>query len=211
MHIEARLIEKSATGEETPYGQEPQRQVAVDIRMFLKALSQIDKHLKELLVALLSKGRVRKTTLMPGYTHTQRAQVVTFGHPLWLRLHAQAGPAENEETYARVDSLPLKRCSGRLHHAHRQGISKGQAGFFKVSENSMDAVADRFLLDALYCFSMIMTHLSRFSEDLILFSTEEFGFIALPDGLCTGSSLMPHKKTRTHWNWSEERPRWVIS
>ena len=72
---------------------------------------------------------------------------------------------------------------------------KERLGFSKITENTMDAVSDRdFLLDALFSFSMIMMHLSRLSEDLILFSTEEFGFVALPDGLCTGSSLMPHKK-----------------
>jgi len=100
------------------------------------------------------------------------------------------------EALARVDVLTLGSgaLAGSTIPLDREFVSK-KLGFAKVSENSMDSVADRdFILDTLYVAAMIMLHLSRFSEDLILFATEEFSFIALPDELCTGSSLMPHKK-----------------
>jgi argininosuccinate lyase len=101
-----------------------------------------------------------------------------------------------KETHARVDVLPLGSgaLAGSTIPIDREFLRQ-RLGFSRLSENSMDAVADRdFLLDTLYSLSMIMMHLSRLAEDLILFSTEEFGFISLPDGLCTGSSLMPQKK-----------------
>jgi len=199
MHIEARLIEKIGDlGKKLHTGRSRNDQVAVDMRMFLKeTLSQIDEHLKELLVALLSKAESEKTTMMPGYTHTQRAQVVTFAHYLMAYFYMLKRDRQRmKEAYARVDSLPLGSgaLAGSTIPIDREFL-RDRLGFSRITENSMDAVSDRdFLLDALYCLSMIMMHLSRFSEDFILFSTEEFGFISLPDGLCTGSSLMPHKK-----------------
>jgi argininosuccinate lyase len=199
MHIEARLIEKIGDlGKKLHTGRSRNDQVAVDMRMFLKeSLSQVDTNLKELLVALLNKAGPEKSTMMPGYTHTQRAQVVTFAHYLMAYFYMFKRDRQRiKEAYARADVLPLGSgaLAGSTIPIDREFLRE-RLGFLRISENSMDAVADRdFLLDALYCLSMIMMHLSRFSEDLILFSTEEFGFISLPDGLCTGSSLMPQKK-----------------
>jgi argininosuccinate lyase len=199
MHIEARLIEKvGELGKKLHTGRSRNDQVAVDMRMFLKeALEQIDGGLRTLLAALLERAGTEQKTMMPGYTHTQRAQVVTFSHYLLAYFYMLKRDRQRvKEALSRIDALPLGSgaLAGSTIPIDREFL-KEKLGFSKIAENSMDAVSDRdFLLDALFSVSMIMTHLSRLSEDLILFSTEEFGFVSLPDGLCTGSSLMPHKK-----------------
>lgn len=199
MHIEARLIEKVGDlGKKLHTGRSRNDQVALDMRLFLrKALGEIDRHIRQLLGAILEKADGEKTTMMPGYTHTQRAQVVPFSHYLLAYFYMLKRDRERlQQTCARVDTLPLGSgaLAGSTIPVDREFL-KRRLNFSKLSENSMDAVSDRdFLLDTLFALAMIMIHLSRFCEDLILFSTEEFGFVALPDGLCTGSSLMPHKK-----------------
>ncbi len=199
MHIEARLIEKVGDlGKKLHTGRSRNDQVAVDMRMFLKeAVEQIDDALKKLLAALLGKAGAEQRTMMPGYTHTQRAQVVTFSHYLLAYFYMLKRDRQRvREALSRIDALPLGSgaLAGSTIPIDREFL-KERLGFSKIAENSMDAVSDRdFLLDTLFSVSMIMMHLSRLSEDLILFSTEEFGFVSLPDGLCTGSSLMPHKK-----------------
>ena len=199
MHIEARLIEKVGDlGKKLHTGRSRNDQVAVDMRMFLKeALGQIDGGLRTLLTTLLRKAGTEKKTMMPGYTHTRRAQVVTFSHYLLAYFYMLKRDRQRiKEALSRIDSLPLGSgaLAGSTIPVDREFL-KERLGFSKIAENSMDAVSDRdFLLDALFSVSMIMMHLSRLSEDLILFSTEEFGFVSPPDGLCTGSSLMPHKK-----------------
>jgi argininosuccinate lyase len=199
MHIEARLVEKVGDlGKKLHTGRSRNDQVAVDMRMFLKeVLVRIDEGLKKLLTAILEKAGTEKRTMMPGYTHTQRAQVVTFSHYLLAYFYMLKRDRQRvKETLSRIDALPLGSgaLAGSTIPIDREFLRE-RLGFSKVAENSMDAVSDRdFLLDALFSLSMVMMHLSRLAEDLILFSTEEFGFISLPDGLCTGSSLMPHKK-----------------
>ncbi len=199
MHIEARLIEKvGELGKKLHTGRSRNDQVAVDMRMYLKeAVEQIDGDLTKLLAALLGKADAEQRTMMPGYTHTQRAQVVTFSHYLLAYFYMLKRDRQRvKEAFSRIDTLPLGSgaLAGSTIPIDREFL-KERLGFSKIAENSMDAVSDRdFLLDALFSISMIMTHLSRLSEDLILFSTEEFGFVSLPDGFCTGSSLMPHKK-----------------
>ena len=199
MHIEARLIEKvGELGKKLHTGRSRNDQVAVDMRMYLKeAVEQIDGDLTKLLAAILGKADAEQRTMMPGYTHTQRAQVVTFSHYLLAYFYMFKRDRQRvKEAFSRIDTLPLGSgaLAGSTIPIDREFL-KERLGFSKIAENSMDAVSDRdFLLDALFSISMIMTHLSRLSEDLILFSTEEFGFVSLPDGFCTGSSLMPHKK-----------------
>ncbi|HVN25627.1 MAG TPA: argininosuccinate lyase [Syntrophorhabdales bacterium] len=199
MHIEARLIEKVGDlGKKLHTGRSRNDQVAVDMRMFLKdAMTEIDTALKKLLAALLDKAGKEKRTMMPGYTHTRRAQVVTFSHYLLAYFSMLKRDRQRvKETLMRIDVLPLGSgaLAGSTIPIDREFLKK-RLGFAKIAENSMDAVSDRdYLLDSLFSLSVIMTHLSRLSEDLILFSTEEFGFVSPPDGLCTGSSLMPHKK-----------------
>ena len=199
MHIEARLIEKvGELGKKLHTGRSRNDQVAVDMRMYLKeAVEQIDGDLTKLLAAILGKADAEQRTMMPGYTHTRRAQVVTFSHYLLAYFYMLKRDRQRvKEAFSRIDTLPLGSgaLAGSTIPIDREFL-KERLGFSKIAENSMDAVSDRdFLLDALFSISMIMTHLSRLSEDLILFSTEEFGFVSLPDGFCTGSSLMPHKK-----------------
>lgn len=199
MHIEARLIEKTGeAGKKLHTGRSRNDQVSLDMRLFLKEeLAGIDGGIKGLLGALLKKAEKEKDVIMPGYTHMQRAQAVPFAHYLMGHYFALKRDRERlEGCLRRLDVLPLGSgaLAGSTIPLDREWVRK-KLGFARVSENSMDTVADRdFAVDAIYSSAMVMIHLSRFAEDLIIFATEEFSFISLPDGLCTGSSLMPHKK-----------------
>jgi argininosuccinate lyase len=199
MHIEARLIEKIGdAGKKLHTGRSRNDQVSLDMRLFLKEeLENIDSYLVGLLKSLVQKAGKESKVIMPGYTHMQKAQAVPFSHYLMAYYYMfKRDRTRLHETLARIDVLPLGSgaLAGSTIPLDREFVSK-KLKFARVSENSMDAVSDRdFVLDALYTAAMIMLHLSRFSEDLILFATEEFSFMTLPDELCTGSSLMPHKK-----------------
>jgi len=199
MHIETRLIEKIGNaGKKLHTGRSRNDQVSLDMRLFLKReLAQIDSSLLGLLKSLVQKASKEDKAIMPGYTHMQRAQAVPFAHYLMAYYSMFKRDRERlHEALVRVDVLPLGSgaLAGSTIPLDREFVAR-KLGFAKVSGNSMDTVADRdFVLDAIYVAAMIMLHLSRFSEDLILYATEEFSFITLPDELCTGSSLMPHKK-----------------
>lgn len=199
MHIEARLIEKVGDlGKKLHTGRSRNDQVAVDMRLFVKdQLRETRDELVWLMRALLEKAETLQDCLMPGYTHTQRAQVITMGHHLLAYYYMLKRDRKRmQETFNRADVMPLGSgaLAGSTIPLDREFLRE-RLGFARLSENSVDAVADRdFVVDTLFCLSMIMMHLSRFCEDLILFSTEEYGFVSLPDPLCTGSSLMPHKK-----------------
>ena len=199
MHIEARLIEKTGdAGKKLHTGRSRNDQVALDMRLFLKAeTAKIEETLVGLLKALIAKGEKENGIFMPGYTHMQKAQVVPFAHYLLAYYYMLKRDRERLKGVMRaVDVLPLGSgaLAGSTIPLDREFV-RARLGFSKVSENSMDTVADRdFVIDAIYAFAMIMMHLSRMCEDLIIFSTEEFGYVSLPDELCTGSSLMPHKK-----------------
>jgi argininosuccinate lyase len=199
MHIETRLIEKIGNaGKKLHTGRSRNDQVSLDMRLFLKKeLAHIDASLLALLKSFVQKAGKEGKAVMPGYTHMQRAQAVPFAHYLMAYYYMlKRDRARLHEALARVDVLPLGSgaLAGSTIPLDREFVAR-KLGFTNVSENSMDTVADRdFVLDTLYVAAMIMLHLSRFSEDLILFATEEFSFITLPDELCTGSSLMPHKK-----------------
>lgn len=199
MHIEARLIEKTGeAGKKLHTGRSRNDQVSLDMRLFLKEeLKAVDGCLIALLGALVRKAEREKKVIMPGYTHLQRAQVVPFSHYLLGHYYAlKRDRMRLEGALDMVDVLPLGSgaLAGSTIPLDREWV-RGRLGFSRVSENSMDTVADRdFVIDAIYAACVIMVHLSRLSEDLILFATQEFAFISLPDELCTGSSLMPHKK-----------------
>lgn len=199
MHIESRLIEKIGdTGKKLHTARSRNDQVSLDVRMYVKEeLARIDSVLVEVLSALLNKAQTEADTVMPGYTHLQRAQIITFGHYLLayyfmlkrdrVRLKAALDGA---------DAMPLGSgaLAGSTIPLDREFVRE-RLGFSRLTENSIDSVSDRdFMIDAIYAATMVMLHLSRFAEDMILFSTEEFGYISLPDALCTGSSLMPQKK-----------------
>ncbi|MBP7527433.1 MAG: argininosuccinate lyase [Syntrophorhabdaceae bacterium] len=199
MHIEARLIEKTGeAGKKLHTGRSRNDQVSLDMRLFLKEeLRVIESNLVGLLASLVRKAEKEKKVIMPGYTHLQRAQVVPFSHYLLGHYYAlKRDRTRLQGAQAMVDVLPLGSgaLAGSTIPLDREWVGR-KLGFARVSENSMDGVADRdFVIDSLYAAATIMVHLSRLSEDLILFATQEFSFISLPDELCTGSSLMPHKK-----------------
>jgi len=199
MHIEARLMEKIGDiGGKLHTGRSRNDQVCLAMKMFLrKELGDIDRGLHGLLASLVKKAEKEKRTLMPGYTHLQRAQVIPFSH--FLMAYYQMLKRDREKMgYMKqwCDIMPLGSgaLAGSTIPLDREYVRK-RLGFKKVSENSIDSVSERdFVADALYIMALIMVHLSRLSEDLILFATEEFSFVSLPDAVCTGSSLMPHKK-----------------
>jgi argininosuccinate lyase len=199
MHIEARLIEKIGdTGKKLHTGRSRNDQVSLDMRMFLKEeLGHTDGNLLRLLNSFVSKAEKETKTIMPGYTHMQKAQVITFAHYLMAYFYMLKRDRERmQEAMKRIDVLPLGSgaIAGSTMPLDREFVRK-RLKFSKISENSMDAVSDRdFVLDAVFSIAMVMMHLSRLAEDLILFSTEEFSYVSLPDQLCTGSSLMPQKK-----------------
>ncbi len=199
MHVEHRLIEKvGELGKKLHTGRSRNEQVSLDTRMYVKEeLDLLDTRLKGLLGALVARADEEKTAIIPGYTHTRRAQVVPFAH--YLLSYFQMLKRDREriaQARSRTDVMPLGSgaLAGSTLPIDREFL-RTRLGFSRISENSMDAASERdFVLDSLYASAMIMLHLSKFAEDLILYSTEEFAFVALPDGLCTGSSLMPHKK-----------------
>jgi argininosuccinate lyase len=199
MHIEARLIEKIGdTGKKLHTGRSRNDQVALDMRLYLRDEARaIDDALLQLLTVILKRAEDEKDTLMPGYTHMQRAQVVPFGHYLMAYYYMFKRDRERLKPLTKgLDVMPLGAgaIAGSTLPLDRDFIRE-RLGFREVSQNIMDAVSDRdFVIDMVFCVAMVMLHLSRLSEDLIIFSTEEFSFIALPDMVCTGSSLMPHKK-----------------
>ena len=199
MHVEQRLIEKiGETGKKLHTGRSRNEQVSLDMRMYVKdELGRLDAGLKALMAALVARAEKEKTAIMPGYTHTRRAQAVPFAHYLMACYYPLKRDRQRiAGALARCDAMPLGSgaLAGSTLPIDREFL-KNELGFAATTDNSMDAASDRdFALDALYCAATVMTHLSRVAEDLILYSTEEFSFISLPDGLCTGSSLMPHKK-----------------
>jgi argininosuccinate lyase len=199
MHIESRLIEKTGdAGRKLHTGRSRNDQVSLDMRMFLKEeLTNIEGRLTGLQRGLVEKAGQEKMSIMAGYTHMQKAQVVTFAHYLMAYYYMLKRDGDRMRTAKqRLDVLPLGSgaLAGSTIPLDREFVRE-KLGFARISENSMDAVSDRdFVLDAMFSGVTLMIHLSRFAEDMILFSTEEFSYISLPDELCTGSSLMPHKK-----------------
>jgi argininosuccinate lyase len=198
MHIETRLIEKTEAGKKLHTGRSRNDQVSLDMRLFVKdELDVLDEGLTGLLRAIVRKAEAEIAVMMPGYTHLQRAQVVPFSHYLLGHYYAlKRDRTRLGAARATADVMPLGSgaLAGSTIPLDREWVRR-RLGFARVSENSMDAVADRdFIMDAVFAAAMIMTHLSRLAEDLILFATQEYAFISLPDKLTTGSSLMPHKK-----------------
>jgi argininosuccinate lyase len=170
-------------------------QVATDLRLWmLDSLPHLDEAIKGLQTVLLELAEAHQTTLMPGYTHLQRAQPVTFSH--WLLSHFWPLQRDRERLghlRDRVAVCPLGSAAlaGTAFPIDR--VSLAQAlGFVQASQNSIDSVSDRdFVVEYLFCCSLCGIHLSKLSEAIVLFTTAEFGFIELSDAYATGSSLMP--------------------
>lgn len=173
-------------------------QVATDIRLFLKAeIAEIVKLIKNLQSVIIDQAEKNSEVILPGYTHLQHAQPVLLGHHLmayfWM-LERDRG--RFNDCLKRVDVLPLGSgaLAGTTFPIDRQFVAD-ELGFTAVSDNSMDSVADRdFISEFLAAASILMTHLSRWSEEIIIWNTSEFKFIDLDDSVTTGSSIMPQKK-----------------
>ena len=174
-------------------------QVAVDVRLYLRdRVEDTRGKVKAVIAALMGQAETNRATVMPGYTHLQRAQPIVFGHQLlayaWMLLRDLG---RLKDAAARMNSQnPLGACAlaGTSHPIDREKTAR-DLGFTGVSLNSLDAVSDRdFILELAAALSILMTHLSRLSEELILWSSWEFKFIELSDAWTTGSSIMPQKK-----------------
>ncbi|MFP5357144.1 MAG: argininosuccinate lyase [Gammaproteobacteria bacterium] len=199
MNIEARLTERiGEAGKRLHTGRSRNDQVATDLRLYVRdVIDGLDVLLTRLAAALLDLAEQEADTVMPGFTHLQIAQPVSFGHHLlaW-REQILRDRARLLDARRRVNVLPLGSAAlaGTVYPIDRAYVAR-ELGFDGVSENSLDAVSDRdFVIEFCAACSLILVHLSRWSEELILWSTPMFGFISLPDRFCTGSSIMPQKK-----------------
>jgi argininosuccinate lyase len=173
-------------------------QVALDVRMYLKDEIMIIRGLlDDLQRTLLDLAERHTDTLLPGYTHLQRAQPVSLAHHLLAYVEMFHRDAERlSDCYRRTDVMPLGAgaLAGTVFPIDREIVAR-ELGFAAVTENSLDAVADRdFAVEFCAAAALIMVHLSRFCEELVLWSTAEFGFVELDDAFATGSSMMPQKK-----------------
>ena len=185
-------------GKKLHTGRSRNDQVTLDLRMYLKkAQLGIIENILELQEVLLDKSKENITTIMPGYTHMQKAQPITLAHHLLAYAEMfKRDVGRLQDAYKRTDEMPLG--SGALatstYPIDREFVAK-ELGFSKVTMNSLDSVSDRdYVIETLSAISMIMMHLSRFSEEIILWCTNEFKFVELDDGYSTGSSIMPQKK-----------------
>ncbi|MGC2165915.1 MAG: argininosuccinate lyase [Gallionella sp.] len=199
LNIEKRLtVLVGDAGKRLHTGRSRNDQVATDIRLYLR--SAIDDLLlltRSLQRALLDLAAKHVHTIMPGFTHLQVAQPISFAHHLMAYFEMLKRDAERlRDCRKRVNRLPLGAAAlaGTSYPINRELVAK-LLGFDGVCENSLDAVSDRdFAIEFTACAAMIMTHLSRLSEELILWMSPRFGFIDIADRFCTGSSIMPQKK-----------------
>ncbi|GMK38286.1 argininosuccinate lyase [Paenibacillus sp. CCS19] len=199
MNIEKALIDDiGPVGGKLHTGRSRNDQVATDMHLYLrKRVVEFVDLLQKLQSALLEQAKANLDTIVPGYTHLQRAQPILFAHHLMAYVSMFGRDAERlQDSYKRINTLPLGAgaLAGTTFPIDRHFVAK-QLGFDRVYENSLDAVSDRdFILEFLSHASIIMMHLSRLSEELILWSSTEFRFVELDDAFCTGSSIMPQKK-----------------
>jgi argininosuccinate lyase len=199
MNIEVALTKRiGSAGAKLHTARSRNDQVALDLRLYVKAeIEKISLGLRSLQTALLSLAEQHRDVVMPGYTHLQRAQPIFFAHYLLAQIEAFERDTDRlGDCLARTDVLPLGSgaLAGSTIVLDRELIAR-ELGFSGVSQNSVDAVSDRdFVCEFLFCVAMVGMHLSRLSEDLIIWSTTEFGFVELSDAFSTGSSLMPQKK-----------------
>ncbi|WP_323773373.1 argininosuccinate lyase [Alcanivorax sp.] len=199
MNIEARLTDKiGITGKKLHTGRSRNDQVATDIRLWLRdELLILEEQYLYLMTGLLNLAEREAATIMPGFTHLQTAQPVTFGHHLlaWFEM-LKRDRERLLDCRKRVNRMPLGAAAlaGTTYPINRQRTCE-LLGFDGVCENSLDAVSDRdFAIEFCALAALTMTHLSRISEELVLWTSAQFNFINLPDRFCTGSSIMPQKK-----------------
>ena len=199
MNIEARLTDLiGIAGKKLHTGRSRNDQVATDIRLYLRSeIDAILAQLKRLQMALLDLAEREADTIMPGFTHLQVAQPVTFGHHLMAWFEMLSRDKERlQDCCKRLNVMPLGAAAlaGTSYPIDRF-MTAELLGFSRPSNNSLDSVSDRdFAIEFAAAGSLIMLHLSRFSEELVLWASAQFNFIEIPDAFCTGSSIMPQKK-----------------
>jgi argininosuccinate lyase len=199
MNIEHRLIELIGdTGKKLHTGRSRNDQVATDIRLHVRAaIDQLISQQSQLLGALADLAETNADTIMPGFTHLQAAQPITFGHHLMAWFEMLRRDRERLlDCRKRVNQLPLGAAAlaGTPYLPNRPMVAE-LLGFEGVCENSLDAVSDRdFAIEFCAAAALSLTHMSRWCEEMVLWSSQQFNFITLPDRFCTGSSIMPQKK-----------------
>lgn len=199
MAIEKRLMEKiGPVGGKLHTARSRNDQVALDIRLYLRdEIKEIHRSIKNLQKTLADVARKNLDCIMPGYTHLQRAQPLLFSHHLLAYYEMLKRDYERfTDCFKRVNVMPLGAgaLAGSPYPLDRDFVAK-ELGFSRPTDNSIDSVSDRdFCIEFCAAASILMMHLSRFSEELILWSSQEFGFIELSDAFSTGSSIMPQKK-----------------
>jgi argininosuccinate lyase len=199
MNVEKALIERiGPVGGKLHTGRSRNDQVATDMHLYLrKRVVEFVGMLVKLQEALIGQAKANLDTIVPGYTHLQRAQPILFAHHLMAYVSMFERDIERlRDSYKRINTLPLGAgaLAGTTFPIDRHFVAE-QLGFERIYENSLDAVSDRdFIVEFLANASLIMTHLSRLCEELVLWSSTEFQFVELDDAFCTGSSIMPQKK-----------------
>lgn len=199
MNIEARLTELVGdAGKRLHTGRSRNDQVATDVRLWLKRhIDEIVTRTRQLQQALVDQADAHAATIMPGYTHLQTAQPVTLGHHLLAYFEMlDRDVARYKDVRGRTDVSPLGSAAlaGTSYPIDRS-MTATSLGFGAVSANSLDSVSDRdFAIEFASAAALQMVHLSRMSEELVLWASQQFGFADLGDGFCTGSSIMPQKK-----------------
>lgn len=199
MNIETALVTRIGdVGKKLHTGRSRNDQIATDIRLYLRdEVTEIQSLLMKLMSALLDLAEREAETIMPGFTHMQTAQPVTFGHHMlaWFEM-LYRDSQRLADCHGRINVMPLGSAAlaGTSYPIDRQYTAE-LLNFPAVTNNSLDAVSDRdFAIEFSSCAALIMMHLSRFSEELVLWMSQQFGFIDLGDAWCTGSSIMPQKK-----------------
>ena len=199
LNIERRLIALVGdAGKRLHTARSRNDQVATDLRLWLRdEIDQIVKRIVALERALLEQARRHAGLVMPGFTHLQVAQPVTFGHHLLAYVEMLERDRERlGQVRSRVNRMPLGAAAlaGTSFDIDRKRVAR-ELGFERLAENSLDAVSDRdFAIEFCAAAALVMVHLSRISEELVLWTNPRFGFVRLPDRYCTGSSIMPQKK-----------------
>ena len=199
MNIEARLIERIGdAGKKLHTGRSRNDQVATDMRLYLRdGMDEVVAAIRRFQTTLLEVAEREAETILPGFTHLQVAQPITFGHHLlaWFEmLERDVGRLRDARRRVNVMPLGAAALAGTSYPIDRAHTAKA-LGFERPAENSLDAVSDRdFIIEFIAAAATLMMHLSRFSEEIILWSSSQFGFVELSDAFCTGSSIMPQKK-----------------
>jgi argininosuccinate lyase len=199
MNIEARLVDRiGETGKKLHTGRSRNDQVATDLRLYLRdEVDLICQDLVRLQRALVNLAEREADTIMPGFTHLQTAQPITFGHHLLAWYEMLARDRERlQDCRKRINIMPLGAAAlaGSSFPLDRHCTAE-LLGFDRPAANSLDAVSDRdFAIEFAACASLLMMHLTRIAEELVLWTSSQFAFIELPDKFCTGSSIMPQKK-----------------